>query len=225
MNRIVAVGIAVLFAVIVCGGAEAGVITGGSGTSWTGASEPTMTVTAPGAPPNTATIVNAVTAKSPGNSTTFQFNVSEFNLAPDPDVAPVVWQVTNSIPVVSGPGDIFAYSFSLADNGVVGATITAAAAAGWTTAVDPVNGLWATFVANTLANQTGSGETESLGLTISIPDGPLGVNTFQLRMQAATPEPGSFALLGLGLVGLVGYRRRSRKTRDKEEASDKSETA
>ena len=226
MNRGFAVVVAVLFAVSVCGVVDAGYIGGISGSSTgTGASIPGMIINGGlTAPPGTADIDNEVYVKSPGN-------VSYAGMSAFPGVAAtatVTWAVTNKIPDTGGPEDIIGYGFSIVNPSIVGATITSVTAPdlGWTATYDTVNGLWARFVANSPGDFTAPDATETLTLGITIPDfvdGGFPGEEFGLRMVAITPEPGSFALLGMGLVGLYGCRRRSRKAKAK--APDKNETA
>ena len=227
MNRIFAVGVAVLVAVSVCGVVEAGYIGGITGTSTaTGASVPGMIINGGlTAPPGTAAIDNEVYARYPGNVS--YTGLSAFS-GGGALIAPVTWAVTNKISDTSGSQDIIGYSFSIVNPSVVGATITGVTApdAGWTATYDTVNGLWARFVANSPGDFTAPDATETLTLGITIPDfvdGGFPGEEFGLRMVAITPEPGSFALLGMGLVGLYGCRRRSRKAKAK--APDKNETA
>ena len=232
MNRIIVVGVAVLLTVSVCGVSEAGFIAGTTGTLTygTGATPPSLIINgALTAPLGTADITNAVTVKYPGNDS--QSGITAFT-GGGTLTATVNWTVTNSLTDSDGgPEIIHGYMFSITNNDTVGATITSATApdAGWTASYDTVNGLWANFAANSVADWTAFGAAETLTMGIDIPDFvDLGLpfdigEAFGLRMQAATPEPGSFALLGMGLVGLYGCRRRSRKAKAK--APDKNETA
>ncbi len=76
------------------------------------------------------------------------------------------------------------------------------------TLITPTN-VRGTWITDPFAPLTEDRVRSDVTYTLGVSDPAIG--SYLLRNSAAVPEPSSFALLGLGAVGVAGYRRRKRK--------------